>query len=139
MEKDYSSYVGCVGFFWNDDKEDMVLDVLDKVISPYFYTSFLGRDYKNFRPCHKEDLNFRRNRVIIRIYEDGKPIIIFLDEPASFGKVLYHSSSGKNEGVYDELIKKSLRADRDERELALKTYGYDNVKSLEVITFKKGK
>lgn len=82
-------------------------------------------------------------RVIVRIentmgtYEYGKPLLILLDEPATSGLVAYCSATGHGEGDYDALIKQSRRADREERENALSLYGYDKIKDLKVVMFKK--
>lgn len=54
-----------------------------------------------------------KDRIIIRIdklksfYEYGHPVIIFLDEPANYGRVFYASYTGSGEGDYHALIEQT--------------------------------
>lgn len=54
-----------------------------------------------------------KDRIIIRIdklksfIEYGHPVIIFLDEPANYGRVLFMGWTGSGEGEYNALIEQT--------------------------------
>lgn len=82
-------------------------------------------------------------RVIVRIettkncFEYNKPLLILLDEPATWGKVAYCSATGHGEGLYYPLMTKSRKATPEEVENAIKLYGYDTIEDLKIVDKKR--
>lgn len=58
----YKDMVGCVGWFWDDDDEEIKLGVLIKVVpndeEGYCFLKDNNVRYKNFRPAKKSELKF---------------------------------------------------------------------------------